>query len=376
MFNKPFWLVINELGIPGTDIWASAQYNGSYATDIMGGYAEGSFPLYLTPLETVALVRKIPGKHVQLFSPLGDIIYEGRIENVASQQKGLVVNSLGYYSHAGDLTSGLIYPATTPTSISEVIIDHIDLSTLWNKVYAFILPTTTDVTPLDFSGEGKIVDAIDKVLTYGSDDTVPKKMYFQILRDRIPHLITEPDLAESTYYLDLTRAKNSGSFADAAINIGTVFNKIQVLFDDSALGGQDFTNWYEDEKSQIAYGVREGTINLGQSVLAIANDVAAMAIDRYKNPEQTLSITVPDLLCTKNYDSLPGYAIRGGDVVLLSGETTDMFYQDYLPGQTSAIVTHTSYSIDSRSITINFGTRSPYFDMALALLGYGSTGIM
>lgn len=374
--NKPFWLELSDLTFDKRAVfYAGAIFSGSYSTDISGGYAEGNFPINLNPFQTVFLSRKALNKHAVLYSPLGDIVYEGRIENVASHRYGLTMNTLGYYSHANDLTSGLIYPESSPaTSISEVVADHIALSTLWTKNYAFIIDTTEDVTPLDFSGEAKLIDAIEKVLTYGSDDNPPRKLFFQIWRDRIPHLVKEPSLDNYTYYLDLTKAKQSGSDPDAAVSMANVYNKIQVLFDTEG-EGQDFTDWFEDAKSQAAYGVREGTINLGQSLIGIANDVGAMAIDRYKNPEQTLSINLPDKLCTKNYEDAPGYGIRGGDVVLLTGETSDLFYEDYQPGRAAAIVTHTTYDIGGRSISLNFGTRSPYFEMSLALLGYSSVSV-
>lgn len=373
MYQRAFWLEISDPNSYAPLVYP--LHGGNFSSDIVGGYNSAEIPIVISTKQKAVMARKLFSKNAKIFSPFGDVVYEGRIERITNNSVGLTLSAMGHYGEAKDLTSGLIYPDTTPTSISDIILDHISLVPGWVNTGVFVTVTTTDITPLDFSGEAKIMDAIEKVLTFGSDDTVPRKLYFQIWNDKIPHLIVEPSLTSYKYSIDLDYAQFGGNLVETSLSRENLFNKIQVLFDDPAVDGQEFTNWYEDLASQSAYGIREGTINLGQTLQAMADTVAELAVNRFRNPEQTLSLSVPEVYCSMSNYTKPGHYIRAGDVVLLTGTPADLFYEDYNPGRATAIVTHASYDIGSKSLSLSFGTRSPSFELLLAGLGYSGVSV-
>lgn len=350
----------------------------SFDTEIDGGYGAGTFFIATKYFENVALYRRYFNKILVLYSDYGDRIYEGRVEDVSITMTGVKIQTLGLYSHANDLLHGLVYPTSTPTSISEVIEDTIDLADLWSTDKYFVHQTTTDITPLDFTGEAKLRDAIVEVIKFGSDDVPPRPLHFQVWNNAICHLVAEPSLEQKT--ADVIIKTDFRRFGDvqATLSRSNIFNKIQAIYDDPVVG-QDFTSFYEDADSQLKYGIREGTINVGQVPASIAGLVAELALEAYKYPEQATSISLPVYSSWSTRSRLPIYYVKAGDLIRI--DDVDPSVSELIGGSFGSegsaltVVQKTSYSYPQDTMTITPGARNQTFDILLAQLGISVGGV-
>lgn len=373
-FSLTVWNSYNELS--SDFLYVTEDINGlSFSTLLPGGFGACSFSLATNYSTTVKWYREYIGKHLVLFDTYGRRVYEGRIASVNMDDTGVSVEVEGYYAHAWDLTHGLIYPVTTPTTSSDVIIDTVNLSTEWQHEDFGITPTLIDITPLDFTGEAKLGDAIDEVLKYGSSDLVPRPLHFAIWDKRIPYLFVEPDDTAQPDWIILRRMLVNTNGLILNRSRKDIYNKIQILYDDPYIGAT-FTDWYEDTDSQLIYGVREGSMNIGQSLADIADLVGQLAIRSYAYPKQSATVGVrgkiSKLLGSEEYL----YMVRAGQTVRFND--MDPTVSQLLMGNNGAqyqtqFIYQTTFKADTNELELDLNRRNISLDLMMARLGM-STG--
>jgi hypothetical protein len=382
--SSRFTLHIAKNPLDNFDIDANVLFtypvdNGTYSTSIDGGYKTAFMEVYLPPTLARIVYSKVLGKKGVVYDELGNRVFEGKITKCEVGGKGIKMFFVGFYSQAKDLHFGLVYPTSTPTSISDVIEDVIDVGNTWDTSKAFVENTITDITPLDFTGEKKLKDAIEEVLKFGNDDSPPKRMHFQVWDDRVCHLSSETDVdTDDPDYIAWVVPGTNGAVA-TTLSIDNIFNKIQVLYDDPDLDGADFSAWYSDLESQDLYGLVEGSYSLGESTSNLAILVAQMLLTRYAKPEQSFTLNINRQTgYIKGKGGRKEHLMRAGQVVRVDSVDTAVDFGDSdNPGRAVAqgIVFSTSYNIGSGAISITLGTKAAAFDFLMTRLGY-SVGSM
>lgn len=372
-----FWLTLWENADKNFVLAYSEDIKGfSFETMLPGGFGVASFSVVLTRIEALKWYNDYLGKFITIYDEIGRIVYEGIVENIDIKNNTVGVSCVGPYSLANDINQGIIYPISTPKSISAIIIDCVDLVVDWNSYdYIKISTTTTDVTPQDFTGDAKVADAIAEVLRYGSDDVVPRPMHFAVWDDLKPHLFAEPlhtnidMLVESAYI--------SGGGGDLSVSRSKIYNKIQVVFDDPYIG-QTFTGWYENTISQKKFGIREGTVNIGASNSTVADVVGQLSIAHYAYPQPIISISVSGSGVKElRQVELPAYLVRAGKnirVIDYDGVLDNAIYSGFYDNA-NPFITRTSYAAETDTVTLEFGSDNFYLDILMTRLGLSSGSI-
>jgi len=357
----------------------TSRFSGlGFDTGLHGGFGACSFKVEVGGYNAIRWYRDYVGYHMVLFDHLGRRLYEGRVDSTDADTQGVRVSCVGYYSHAQDLTHGIIYPASTPTSISEIIEDTVDLSDQWWANHARIKVTTTDITPQDFTGEQKLRDAIEQVTKFGDDGVIPVPIYFAIWEHRLPHLFAEPDItAVEPDWQVFVRDFGGGQGLTLSRNRSQLYNKIQVLYDDPDIGAT-FTDWEEDSVSQTLYGVREGSLNIGPALPGIADTMGELALHSYSKPTQSSQLGISGRVYTQAGAPDYPYMVRAGQLIRIN---------DYDPsvaqlvsaesGEDAAIsfITRTNYSADNNTLKVELGRKNVALDLLMARLGMGSASV-
>ncbi len=371
------WDSPNE--IPANFVESVERFKGlNFGTILPGGFGTASFNIEVSGWNAIRWYRDYLGHHAVVFDHLGRRIYEGRIENTNATVRGIKVVTSGYYAHAQDLTHGIIYPVTVPTSISEMIEDTIDLSDQWWIDKSMIQTTVTDVTPQDFTGEQKLRDAIEAVLKYGDDGVIPIPLYFAIWENQRAYLFAETDITTEQPDWRVS-VKDFGRGKGLALNrsVRGLYNKIQVLYDDPDIG-PDFTDWEEDLVSQNLFWLREGSLNIGAALPGIADTIGELAINAYAKPTQSSTLGITGKVRTKAGAPDFPYMIRAGDVIQIVDY--DPSVAQLVSGQggedaAMAVINSTTYNYDQNTLQIKLGRRNVSMDLLMARLGMTSGSV-
>jgi len=349
-----------------------------FDTFLHGGYGTANFKVEVGGYNAIRWYRDYVGYHAVIFDHLGRRLYEGRIDATDADAKGVKVACVGYYAHAQDLTHGIIYPAGTPTSISEMIEDTVDLSDQWWKDHSRIKTTVTDVTPQDFTGEQKLRDAVEAVTKFGDDGVIPVPIFFAIWDHRQPYLFAQPDITtvEPDWQV-FVKDFGSGTGLTLSRSRRQLFNKIQVLYDDPDIG-PTFTDWEEDDVSQGLFGIREGSLNIGPALPGIANTMAQLAINSYAKPTQASRLAISGRIYTQAGAPDYPYMVRAGQVLRVNDyDPTVAQIVDSASGEDAAIafINRTRYSAEKNTLQVELGKKNVALDLLMARLGMGSASI-
>jgi hypothetical protein len=357
---------------------ATNKHSGlTFETVLPGGFGTCSFKVGVGGWNAVHWYRDYVGKHVVLFDHLDRRLYEGRIASTDAEGDGVSVSVEGYYAHAGDLIDGLIYPIDTPTSISQVIIDAVSLTSEWSHDISMIKTTVTDITPQDFTGGKKIADAIQTVLKTGDDGLTPVPLYFAIWDYRRAFLFAEKQPTDIPDWQVFTKDFGGQSGLSLSRSRQSLYNKIQVLYDDPDIG-QTFTDWYEDSLSQSLFGVREGTMNIGSSDSGTAAIIAALALKAYAYPIQSSKLGISGRVYSiAGAPDFP-YMVRAGTLIRVNDY--DPTVSQLVSGQGGmdaavAFITRTNYTADDNTLQVELGTAGYALDIELARIGASSGSI-
>jgi len=349
----------------------------NFETLLPGGFGAASFKVGVGGWNSVRWYRDFVGNHVVFFDHLGRRLYEGRIANTDADTSGVSVSVAGYYAHATDLTHGMIYPASTPKSISDIIEDTVDLADQWSSDKSMIKKTVTDVTPQDFTGEKKLKDAIEAVLKTGDDGVDPVPLHFAIWENRRAYLFPEPRVTDQPSWQVSTKDFVGDTGLSLSRSRDELFNKIQILYDDPQIG-QTFTDWFEDPVSQGLFGIREGSMNIGASIEDIANLIGELAIKAYAYPVQSSTVGVSGMINTLAGAREYPYMVRAGSLVRITDY--DATVAQLVLGQggydaTTTVVTRTRYDADSNKLDLEFGSTRLSLDILMARLGMSSGSV-
>lgn len=360
---------------------AITNFSGlTFSTAADGGFADASFFVPASGWRAVKFYREYLGFHVVVFDHLGRRVYEGSIEDTEANSEGVNLTCLGYQAASQELLHGVVYPAGIDTSPSKLIEDVVDIGaahSVWNTDKSMIQKFSHNVAPLDFSGEKKLNDAITEATRFGDNGVNPKPIYFAVWDHRRVYLTSEPEITSKPDWLVYTKNFSSSRGIGLSRSRSTVWNKIQVTYDDPLIGST-FTEFAEDLDSQRHFRLREGTVNIGQSLPGVAEVVRDLAIKAYAQPEQTSSIELSGRV--NRYGGGPDfpYMLRAGSIVKV---------MDYDPSVAQLVsgssgndasvvfVNRTTYSADSNSITLELGRKSMALDLFMAKLGTGSGSV-
>src|SRR5512143_2883693 len=141
------------------------QQNVSFTTLAHGGVGDASFTIPVSGWNAVRWYRSYLGFHVVIFDHLGRRVYEGSIEDAEANAEGVNITCLGYFSHAKELTHGMIYLAGDNVTPTQVIRDTVDIAyntdKLWQNDYSMIQVLHQTLGAQDFTGGKKLSDAIE-----------------------------------------------------------------------------------------------------------------------------------------------------------------------------------------------------------------------
>ena len=150
-----------------------------------------------------------------------------------------------------------------------------------------------------------------------------------------------------------------------------------VIYDDPDIG-QTFTDWAENKDSQRLYGVKEGTLNIGQSLPGLAEVIRDLAINSYAFPTQSSQLGISGKVFTPAGRPEHPYMVRAGGLVQVMDY--DPSVAQLIGGSTGSdasvmVISRTSYDADSNSLTMEMGSGNVALDILMARLGTGSGGI-
>jgi hypothetical protein len=100
----------------------------SFSTLAHGGFGDASFTIPVSGWNAVRWYRSYLGFHVVIFDQFGRRIYEGKIEDTQAGADGVQVTCLGYFSHAKELTHGMIYLAGDNLTPTQLVQDTVDIA--------------------------------------------------------------------------------------------------------------------------------------------------------------------------------------------------------------------------------------------------------
>lgn len=346
-----------------------------FSTSAMGGFGDASFVIGVSGWDAVRYYRSFLGYHVVIFDDYGRRVYEGRIDTTEASPDGISVTCLGYYSLAGELVHGLIYPANETLTPTMLIKDTIDIaynsSGLWRNDYSHIAEVNINIAPQDFSYDAKLTDAIEVATKYGDGGINPKPVYFAIWDYRTPYFYVEPDRLQANWFV-FTCDFVEGNGLSLSRSRENIWNKIQVVYNHPLIG-KTFTPWYEDKDSQRLFGLREGTISIGDSLPDIAELIAELAVKAYAYPDQSSTVGLSGLVMHSSGRIDFPYMVRAGCVIQVLDY--DPSVAQLVTGRvgldaTTGFVMRTDYDADNNQLTLELGQKRYALDLLMAKLGY------
>jgi hypothetical protein len=367
---------------PANFVDATTKQTGlTFTTLAHGGFGDCSFTIPVSGWNAVRWYRSYLGCHIVIFDHLGRRLYEGSIEDTEASSEGVNVTCLGYFSHAKELTHGMIYLAGDNITPTEVIRDTVDIAfntnALWQNDYSMIQTLNQSLGFQDFTMGKKLMDAIEVAIQYGNDSIKPRPMYFAVWDNRRCFFYEEPDVIVQPSWRVKMRDFSSSSGMSLSRTRSNVWNKIQVIYDDPDIGTA-FTTWAENKDSQRLFRIREGTLNIGSTLPGIANVVRDLAISAYAFPEQSSTIAISGRVY--NAAGAPDfpYMVRAGgmlqvldydpSVAQLVGGSSGM-------DSSQVFISRSTYDADSNQVELELGRKNVALDLLMTRLGLGGGGI-
>lgn len=359
-----------------------------FGTGLHGGYKSAHIPLYANRIQSQRRFERLLSAHVVIHDEYYRRVWEGKVEDSELTNVGVNLTAEGYFSHAVEALHGLIYPESTGTYAHDILIDTINLaaqsfgtSRTWSGADALIERTDIDLEPLDFSGEAKLIDAIEEVMKYGYKELDWRPVYFAIYNYRVARFFPEPELPP-TYEHDIKwfiprGALSYGGSWSAAQTRSSLWNKVWYMWDNEeqdSVGPTLSASADEDLVSQKIYGIRETVINTGQvadeSQAQVIQDVI---ISRSPYPTQSFEGSI-----TGRIRHLAGmqdepYMIKAGDVIVMEDLNLNAPVSSLVTGAKAAsaagFVTGTEYNYARNTLTIDVGTNAKVLETVLARWG-------
>jgi len=355
-----------------------------FDTIMPGGYESCSFQVPFVSLSGEQAYRILLAKDVVLFDYRGDKVYEGEVTDTKMAGLSVSVTAAGYYAKGTAATAGPsnFAPDATARDIVEFMVDlHPDWQDDFSRLGEDDL---VEIGPLSFERNIKINSAIEEATKTGYLDTLnnsPRRrpLYFAIWEDQIGVLSPEPDIRSVDPDWEITSRMFTGSKGfNLSLSSRDIYNKIWITYNDTLLDGYTTLSAYEDLNSQVLYGVREGTVNLGTVTQTIAEVSGELYVQYNAYPIQRASLKITGTPKTSYGMSMPLWKMKAGDLIRITDfDASVAQLSDGAVGTGSVIgfISKTSYNHDSHTMNLELGSPVKTIDIMLQRLGVNPGGI-
>ncbi len=351
-----------------------------FSTQLPGGFSSCSFTAPARGWEATKLYRLFPNTHVVVFDKWGRRLYEGRVEDRTLSNEGVAVQAEGYYTAANDVSAWITFPASGDYVVGDLVMHAVDMlsPTFWAEDYSFISPNDLPLgaQDLEFMGEQKIVDIITKALSYGAGSVEMIPAHFALWENRRAHYFAEKQPSSGQYDWAVTIDIVNSDYSLSS-SLKDVYNKVQTVFDHPT-NGQTWLGYIEDKNSQALYGVREGTLNAGQTDTSIAEVAQELALKTAAYPEQQASFELQGKAKSVYGYMDELYMLRAGQLLRVDDfDDAGLQLMTGTVGKDLAIgfINRTDYDADKLTLSVELGHSSMTMDLLVARLGLSSGGL-
>lgn len=382
VFYASIWTTETELS---TELVLSTQRVQGLKFDsrLNGGFGTASFSVAYPRLEASQMYRTLIGNHLVIFDWLGDVVWEGRINDTEVSGNSIKLKAYGYYASSSQTAGPSVFLSTD--TARDIIEFMVDLATDWRDDFSYLgEDDLVEVGPLEFERTDKIYDAITEVTKYGYLDTLNtvarrRPLYFAIWEQRKAYLFPEPDPAgEDPKWIFSMEDFKDGEQLKLSLSLSNIKNKIWVAYNDQYLDGVSTLDAVEELNSQGLFGVREGTMSLGNVKLETAEIVRDLLIKYNAFPKMKATTSIIGNPKTPSGMVWPLHKVRAGDMIMINdfdGSIAQL--TDGSAGQTAmyAFVSKASYNADAHSLMVTLGSAQETIDLLLNRLGVSPGGL-
>ena len=342
----------------------------TFATQLNGGFAIASMIIPMPSTQGSMLTRAILGSIATVYDGLGRYVYNGRVSKAESGSSGVRVTCSGIFEDGGKKTVPTALWLSPTTTNGEVLSDCVALVDSWHGHAEYYLGAMNiPVGTQDYNDETKVNDMIGNMLKVGYQTWYLNAAYFVIYNDQIGQIIVERGIEYRDWLVPL------GSKIGSSVGIKDIYNKIYVLYDDTAedsVGPTMYPTPAEDLGSQGKYGEREGVLNVGEYGLALGLDLRDLAIQKYANPVPSVPVTTRGFVANYGGSYEPSYMVRAGDFIGIIDNDESAALNNLRSESTTGFVTSTSFSassMESKYVLSNSDNRLDYLLARLGLSG-------
>lgn len=338
-----------------------------FSTQLNGGFGAASMTVPMPATQGSMLTRAILGSIATVYDGLGRYVYNGRVSKAASGANGVKVSCIGVFEDGGKKTVPTALWLSPSTTNGQVITDCVDLVDIWHgHVEHRYKEMDVPVGPQDYNDETKVNDMIGEMLKVGYRTDVVEAAFFVIYNDQIPAIVVEIGNEYKDWLIPL------GSKIGSSVGIKDIYNKIYILYDDTAedsVGPTMYPTPAEDLGSQGKYGVREGVLNVGEYGLTLGLELRDLAIKKYASPAASIPVTTEGFVLNYGGSYEPSYMVRSGDFIGIIDNDESAALESLRFYSTAGFVTSTSFSANNMQSKYTLSNSDNRLDYLLARLG-------
>lgn len=339
----------------------------AFSTQLNGGFATCSMIVPLPAAQGSMTARAVLGSFCTVYDEQGRYVYNGRVSAASSTGDGVRVNCVGIFEDGAKKTVPTALWLSPTTTNGDVITDCVDLVPSWRGGVNTARPNVP-VGTQDYNDEVKVNAQIGEMLKVGYRTDSVKPMYFVIYNDQVPQIVVEQGKVWQDWYVPAGVDGRIGS----SVSIQDVYNKIYVLYDDTAedsVGPTMYPTAANDYGSQWKYGVREGVLNVGEYGLALGIDLQELAIQKYAQPTSGVPISITGFVQSHAGNYVPSYMVRAGDLVGIIDNDESAALHALDETEVGGFVTGTNFSASNMTTKLTLSTSDKRLDYLLARLG-------
>ena len=379
-----FWAVFYEDYTESSIVHSiDVTYTFKFQTALNGGFASANVSVVDNHNVLYRMYVDLLGSHMVVFDQHMRRAYEGFVHDVRLGRTQLDVTALGYYAKGKDIIDDRIY-TTSPTTISDIIIDACDLIASWVEAeatqdgasYDLMVtdPDTGSYLALDFTDK-RVSEAVESCLVYGYDSTDPQQIYLVIYEGRYPQIVYSVTTLDVETEATLISTANIANRQDTiSASLENVYNRVFAVYANEGAGTSK-TTAANGSASQSKFGIRDGIVQNGGNPegLAMAEDLRDYALETYQWPVQSAQVPITGIIEQAKTTSTGVHMVRAGDIVKFTDlDMVAALRNNYISPVRSRIYSQVmGTSFDSRSgiNTLSLGSSDNSFDTLMARLG-------
>ena len=350
-----------QSGLGNFDVSKTLTFN----TQLNGGFAAANMVIPMPATQGAMLTRLVLGSIAVVYDNQGRYVYNGRVSQASSGDGGVRVSCSGIFEDGGKKTVPTALWLSPTTTNGDVIADCINLVPMW-KGGVDVGYMNVPVGAQDYNDETKVNSMIENMLKVGYRTDSVKPAYFVIYNNQIAQIVVEQGSVWLDWMVPL------GGKVGSSVSIKDVYNKIYVLYDDTAedsVGPTMYPTPVEDLGSQGKYGIREGVLNVGEYGLSLGQDLQALALQKYANPTSSIPVTVSGYVTNNGGSYGPSYMVRAGDLIGITDNDESAALHSLSETDISGFVTATSFSAANMQSKYTLSNSDKRLDYLLARLG-------